>query len=91
MGGSGADSVVSTRLLFSVCGSSGHDVEEQRALATLGRTYLMQSEEGEGEEERARESLLKAGTAFLKSLDVCDKLVGSVSERWVDPAISETY
>jgi len=34
-----------------------HDVEEQRALATLGRTYLMQSEEeeGEGEEERARE------------------------------------
>lgn len=50
-----------------------------------------EEEEGKGEEERARESLLKAGTAFLKSLDVCDKLVGSVSERWVDPAISETY
>ena len=59
---------------------AGDTVEEQRALATLGRTYLMQSEgEGEGEE---KEVLLKAGNAFLKSLDVCDKIVNIVPERW---------
>ena len=90
VGGLGGDSASCTGLPFSVpqCTCSGHSVEEQRALATLGRTYLMQSEEeeGEGEEERGRESLLKAGSAFLKSLDVCDKLVGNVSERWVYPA-----
>ena len=55
---------------------AGDAVEEQRALATLGRTYLMQSE-GEGEE---KEVLLKAGNAFLKSLDVCDKIVNIVPE-----------
>lgn len=40
----------------------------------------MQSEgEGEGEEKGV---LLKAGNAFLKSLDVCDKIVNIVPERW---------
>lgn len=68
------------KLLFSLL--AGDTVEEQRALATLGRTYLMQSEgEGEGEESD-KEVLLKAGNAFLKSLDVCDKIVNIVPERW---------
>ena len=57
-------------------------IDELKAWAALGRTYLMQSEgEGEGEESD-KEVLLKAGNAFLKSLDVCDKIVNILPERW---------
>ena len=56
-------------------------MEEQRALATLGRTYFVQSQsEGVGEEE-TRELLLHAGKAYLRSLDVCDKLGSVVPDR----------
>ena len=63
--------------------AAGDLAEEQRALATLGRTYFVQSLSGEVGEEEARELRLQAGNANLKSLDVCDKLGGVVPERWV--------
>ena len=53
--------------------------EEQRALATLGRTYFVQSESQRGLE--AEEMRVHAGNAHLKSLDVCDRLVGKVPDR----------
>ena len=49
--------------------------EEQRALATLGHTYLLHAEEGEGGERR--ELLVHAGKAFLRALDACDRLAAS--------------
>ena len=55
-------------------------MEEQRALATLGRTYFVQLSMGVGEEE-ARELRVQAGNANLKSLDICDKLSGTVPDR----------
>ena len=57
--------------------------EEQRALATLGRTYWVQSTSDEVGEEGARELRLHAGNAYLRSLDVCDKLGGVVPDKWV--------
>lgn len=57
--------------------------EEQRALATLGRTYFIQSQSAEVQEEEARELRSHAGNANLESLDVCDKLGarGVVAEK----------
>ena len=56
-------------------------MEEQRALATLGRTYFIQSQSGDVGREEARELRVQAGNANLKSLDVCDKLSGVYSDR----------
>ena len=55
-------------------------VEEQRALATIGRTWLVHSDDAINSDE-VEGFLLEAQTAFLKSLDVCDKLHRSVSQK----------
>lgn len=57
----------------------GDLLEEQRALATIGRTYFVQSESQRGLE--AEETLVLAGNTHLKSLDLCDRLVGKVPDR----------
>ena len=59
----------------------GDLAEEQRALATLGRTYFVHSLAEDVGEEEARELRIHAGDANLKSLDVCDKLSGVVADR----------
>ena len=56
-------------------------MEEQRALATLGRTYFIQSQSSGVGEEEARELRVHACNANLKSLDLCDKLSGTVPDR----------
>lgn len=56
-------------------------MEEQRALATLGRTYLVQSQSEVEQGGEAEHTLLEAGNAFLRSLDVCDRLVGALPDR----------
>ncbi|XP_078688374.1 tonsoku-like protein [Branchiostoma floridae x Branchiostoma belcheri] len=53
--------------------SLANHVEEQRALATLGRTYLLQADSLTGR-DGATTALIKSQQAFLKSLDVCDLL-----------------
>ena len=60
---------------------AGSLAEEQRALATLGRTYFVysQSEEERGKPNTAH--LLKAEKHYLESLDICDKLVSRVPDR----------
>ena len=66
--------------------------EEQRALATLGRTYFVYSQ---SEEERgkpyASDLLLKAEKHNLDSLDICDKLVGRVPDREILEMRSRLY
>lgn len=47
-------------------------VEEQRALATLGRAFLLQGQ-SLGESVEAKTSLKAAEKAFMKSLVLCEK------------------
>lgn len=57
--------------------SCGSVIEEQRAWATIGRTYLFQAEAMK--EPTALQGVLKKGEkAFLKSLECCEKLKGDV-------------
>nr|XP_057945890.1 tonsoku-like protein [Doryrhamphus excisus] len=53
--------------------------EEQRALATIGRTYLFRYES-----DHSRESLEQAEDAFRKSLAIADDLIGTVPEREIN-------
>ncbi|XP_077477194.1 tonsoku-like protein isoform X1 [Stigmatopora argus] len=53
--------------------------EEQRALATIGRTYLFLFES-----DQSRESLEQAEDAFRKSLTIVDHLQGMVQEREIN-------
>ena len=52
-------------------------VEEQRALATIGRTWFVHSDDAISPDEQ-EECLLESQTAYLKSLAVCDKLQETV-------------
>ena len=64
--------------------SSGNLAEEQRALATLGRTFYLHSHtelEAKQSKERVTTLLLSAGEHYLRSLEVCDKLVGNLPDR----------
>ncbi|KAL9976144.1 hypothetical protein ACROYT_G013400 [Oculina patagonica] len=60
--------------------SAGNLVEEQRALATIGRTWFVHSDDATNSDE-VEECLLESQTAYLKSLAVCDKLRETVSEK----------
>ncbi|KAL3860427.1 hypothetical protein ACJMK2_010551, partial [Sinanodonta woodiana] len=59
--------------------SCNNAVEEQRALATIGRTYFIQYESCRTSKEREL-ALRKAKEAFLKSLEVCEQLKGTIAE-----------
>lgn len=52
-------------------------LEEQRAWATIGRTYLFQIETSKGKDV-TETSTKQAKDAFFKSLEVCEKLRSSV-------------
>ncbi|XP_054651483.1 tonsoku-like protein [Dunckerocampus dactyliophorus] len=53
--------------------------EEQRALATIGRTYLFRYES-----DHSRDSLQQAEDSFRKSLAIVDDLIGSVPDREIN-------
>ncbi|XP_075979045.1 tonsoku-like protein [Anticarsia gemmatalis] len=55
-------------------------VEEQRAMATLGRIYLLQGQ-STNEESEAKTSLKAAEKAFMKSLVLCEKLNGKINKH----------
>uniref|UniRef100_A0A3P9Q8L8 Tonsoku-like protein n=1 Tax=Poecilia reticulata TaxID=8081 RepID=A0A3P9Q8L8_POERE len=56
--------------------SVGDHAEEQRALATIGRTFLFRYES-----DQSKSSLKQAEDAFRKSLAVVDERLGTVPER----------
>ena len=58
----------------------GSAVEEQRAYATLGRTYLCQSDAAAGR-TAVKQALLRAQEAFVKSLEVCKRLADKVERK----------
>ncbi|XP_037097712.1 tonsoku-like protein [Syngnathus acus] len=64
------------RLHLDLARSVGDHTEEQRALATIGRTYLFCFES-----DQSRKSLKEAEDAFRKSLNIVDDLQGTVPER----------
>ncbi|XP_014233563.1 tonsoku-like protein [Trichogramma pretiosum] len=53
-------------------------VEEQRAYATLGRTYLFQAEREDGPKD---EILKKSKNSFQQSIKLCDRLNNHLSEK----------
>ncbi|XP_049874535.1 tonsoku-like protein [Pectinophora gossypiella] len=55
-------------------------VEEQRAMATLGRIYLLQGQSSTNEDE-ASTSLKAAEKAFMKSLVLCESLNGKINKH----------
>ncbi|XP_041422944.1 tonsoku-like protein isoform X2 [Xenopus laevis] len=75
------------RLHLDLARSVCSDVEEQRALATIGRTYLYMCDTG-----RADEAKGPAEEAFLKSLAIVDeKLEGKVSVRELNEMRARLY
>ncbi|XP_020299572.1 tonsoku-like protein [Pseudomyrmex gracilis] len=52
-------------------------VEEQRAFATLGRTYFCQAESLVTQLQKRDEALANAKAAYVKSMELCDKLEGT--------------
>lgn len=51
-----------------------NSIEEQRAFATLGRTYFRLAESLIGKTEKRDEALANAKMAYVQSMEVCDKL-----------------
>jgi len=56
-------------------------VEQQRALATLGRTYFVQAEEYVGDEKNLKQCLRKSEKSYLESLELCNKLSSNITQK----------
>ncbi|PNF14178.1 Tonsoku-like protein [Cryptotermes secundus] len=56
--------------------SEASQIEEQRALATIGRTYFCQAESIVNDDELHQSALTNAKNAYMKSLDLCERLRG---------------
>lgn len=51
-----------------------NEIEEQRALATIGRTYFVKAESyADDENENKKKSLELSRKYYLKSLNICEK------------------
>eukprot|EP00057_Strongylocentrotus_purpuratus_P015925 XP_011670399.1 PREDICTED: tonsoku-like protein [Strongylocentrotus purpuratus] len=63
--------------------SDDNILEQQRALATIGRTYLCWADNPETEAAKKTEVLQEAQKAFLRSLSLCDDVTlrSKISER----------
>ncbi|XP_029178844.1 tonsoku-like protein isoform X2 [Nylanderia fulva] len=51
-------------------------IEEQRAFATLGRTYFCLAESLSDHSQKRDEALVNAKQAYVNSMELCDKLAG---------------
>ena len=56
-------------------------VEEQRALTTIGNTFLEQSNERTFCVKTRRGASMKAENVYLKSLEICDQLKETIDEK----------
>ncbi|EZA59443.1 Tonsoku-like protein [Ooceraea biroi] len=52
-------------------------IEEQRAFATLGRTYFCLAESLSSQSHKYNEALANAKMAYVKSMELCDQLTGT--------------
>lgn len=62
--------------------SAGNFVEQQRALATIGRTHLCQAESLDQDDSEKPDVIEKAKAAFLGSMDICEShLLGAIPNK----------
>ncbi|KAL4234063.1 hypothetical protein ACF0H5_005717 [Mactra antiquata] len=67
-------------------------VEQQRALTTIGNTYLEQSSDRNLSIKTRQSISKKAEEAYLKSLQICDKIKGTINEKeYVDMRARNFY
>lgn len=70
------------KLHLKISKSKNDIVEEQRALATLGRTHFLRSETFDNNEEHKKSNALKTSVKYyLKSLEICNKLGKEVGSK----------
>ncbi|GBP19352.1 Tonsoku-like protein [Eumeta japonica] len=65
---------------LSVAKELNNLVEEQRAMATLGRIYLLQGQSSHDKKD-SQNSLTSAEKTFMKSLVLCEKLNGKINKH----------
>jgi len=70
------------KLHLKISNSNNDVVEQQRALATLGRTHFLRSETFENNEEYKKSEALKTSVKYyIKSLNICSKLSKEVGTK----------
>ncbi|XP_065828134.1 tonsoku-like protein isoform X2 [Oscarella lobularis] len=70
-----ADALRHQRLHLKIAQEQDDLKEQQRAFATIGRTYFVWSQDGDSEK------VLDAKRAYLDSWDLCGRLVGEVTDK----------
>ncbi|GAB1610965.1 hypothetical protein Ahia01_001383400, partial [Argonauta hians] len=63
---------------LSLARSLNNSVEEQRAWATIGRTYLF---EAEADSDRKQSVYVKAEEAFVHALELCENMKGELNHK----------
>ena len=71
--------LVEHKKYLSLAQSLDDRIETQRALATIGRTYLFRAQELHNNNEFNKKVLIEAKNSFLKALQICDQYLMSNS------------
>ncbi|KAL5234044.1 hypothetical protein ACI65C_001454 [Semiaphis heraclei] len=79
------------KLHLKISNSKNDVVEQQRALATLGRTYFLFSETLDFNMDNKSEVLNKSVKYYLKSLEVCNKLGKEVGTKTLSEMKARLY
>lgn len=80
------------KLHLKISCSKNDIVEQQRALATLGRTHFLRSEIFENNEEYKKSEALKTSVKYyIKSLDICNKLGNEVGNKTLSEMKARLY
>lgn len=80
------------KLHLKISNSKNDVVEQQRALATLGRTYFLQSEIIDSNDIYKKSEVLKTSVKYyIKSLEVCNKLGKEVGMKTLSEMKARLY
>lgn len=80
------------KLHLKISCSKNDIVEQQRALATLGRTHFLRSEMFENNEKYKKSEALKTSVKYyIKSLDICNKLSNEVGNKTLSEMKARLY
>lgn len=80
------------KLHLKISISKNDVVEQQRALATLGRTYFLRSETCDFNDEYTKSETLKTSVKYyIKSLEVCNKLGKEVGTKTLSEMKARLY
>uniref|UniRef100_A0A2H8TJ11 Tonsoku-like protein n=1 Tax=Melanaphis sacchari TaxID=742174 RepID=A0A2H8TJ11_9HEMI len=79
------------KLHLKISNSKNDIVEQQRALATLGRTYFLWSETFDTNEHKKSEALSTSVKYYLKSLEVCNNLGKEVGTKTLSEMKARLY